>query len=74
MSGRVTHEKRLFSKTYIFFYQQFSVHFFCINIYLWYPDMSSIDLATRLKIGMCLLQRFFEINRYNTSLKWISNR
>jgi len=42
--------------------------------------MFSIDLATRFKIGMYLLNMesvtnvFSEFNRYYTSFKWIPNR
>jgi len=54
-SGRVTHLKRTFSKTYIFYVvtNVFSVS----KPSLQYPKITSIDLATRFKIGMYLLNR-----------------
>jgi len=63
-----------FPKTYIFLlptYLEFT------DLYL---NMFSIDLATRFKIEMYMLNRekrylpFSEINRYTTSFKWIANR
>ena len=62
-----------------FFFE--NLYFLVTNVFsvskliLWYLNMSSVDLATRFNIGMCLLNKemrylsFFEINRYNTRFK-----
>ena len=57
-TGRVTHIKRFFIENLYFL----DINVFTVSNYiLWYLNMSSIDLATRFKIGMYLFNRE---NRY----------
>ena len=79
-------DKQYFINGMFSYYRYYNLYVLVTKVFsvsklsLWYLYMSSIDLATRFRIGMSLLnmekryERFSEINIYNTSFKLTVNR